>query len=413
MNTNSIRPASVSRWMLALILVCVQLVWAAPGGIGGTGTQSEGVGGIGGTGIIGIGFVQRFGSIFVNGTEFELDAQTRYWVDGKPEQSVTLRTGDAVLVLGAMQDGKPFARQVRIEHAIEGAVESINAPSRSLTVLGQTVVIADGAHIQSHHGRILQLASLRRGDFIRVSAIATSAGHWLAYGIDLRPTSSNTQQSMPILLRGRVHGIDSLTQVAEVDGLSVHLPADALSKLQIGETVRLTGQLQGEAVRWLRASHVTALGYLHTGVHVSAVGQVSGDGHVLSSPVGHIALTGMAPNAGSNLAFVEGSLNHDATLDVVHMRAGVDPMTTGLPAALHPSSVTQMRLTGRVPAMSAKTDAAMQTNLPDPIPTLAIPNMVVPSIQAPSIATPSIATPSFQTPPMPTPSIQMPSMPHS
>ncbi len=392
--------AAATRWLLALLLVCVQFGWAAPGGIGGTGIEQEGVGGIGGTGIVGIGFIQRFGSIFVNGTEFELDAQTRYVVDGRPLRHVILRTGDAVLVRGAVKDGKPFAQEVRIEHAIVGPVGRVDMESHSLTVLGQTVVIGLGASVQSSRGRVLSLADLHSGDVVSVSALATGGGRWLAYGVHRMAASGGAEtRSVPVLLRGQIDAIDPALQVAKIDGLSVHLPADALSGLKVGAVVRLTGLLDAGVVRWVQATHMAALNVAHAGMQVTAVGEVSSNGGELSSPVGFLALTGMPAHAGAQMVLLNATLKPNGTLDVDHVLADVDPMTVHLPAMSYLSAVTRMSLTGGDQAGGM--GAAMPAPPSGRISTMPMPKMVAPTVQVPSIQAPSVTIPSIQTPTVP------------
>ena len=401
MSIARIRAAVITRWWLALLLTCMQFGWAAPGGIGGTGIEQEGIGGIGGTGIVGIGFIQRFGSIFVNGTEFELDAQTRYVVDGKPMRHVTLRTGDAVLVQGAMKDGKPFAREVRVEHAIVGSVDRVDVESRSLTVLGQTVVIGPGASVQSSHGRVLSLSDFHSGDVVSVSALATGDGRWLAYGVHRVTAGAGTEtRSLPVLLRGRVDAIDSASQVARIDGLSVRLPDDVLSGLKVGAVVRLTGLLKAGVVRWVQATRIAALNVAHAGAQITAVGEVSSDGRQLSSPVGFLTLNGMPAHAGTQMVWLSATPKPNGTLDVGHVLADVNPMTIHLPAMSSQPAVTQTSLTGGDP-VPAGGMGAVPTPPGGRISTMPMPKMTAPTVQVPSIQAPSVTPPSIQTPTVP------------
>ncbi|MGC8808429.1 MAG: DUF5666 domain-containing protein, partial [Thiomonas sp.] len=142
---------ALSHWLLRGlgVLWAVGLVWmavcaaAAPGGIGGTGITRGGIGGtgispggIGGTGIVAVGPIQRFGSIFVNGTEYALPAETRYQVDGHAASQQSLHLGDLVAVRARVQSGKILAVEVHVDHAIVGRITHIDRAQGLLRVLG-------------------------------------------------------------------------------------------------------------------------------------------------------------------------------------------------------------------------------------------------------------------------------------
>jgi len=108
-------------------------------------------GGIGGTGIISIGAITAFGSVVVNGTEFDT-RNAAIIVEGE-EIGVgddiilaNLEIGMVVIVegTGSEDDGSAVADRVIYNDNVEGPVESItvvNATRKDIVVLGQTVIL--------------------------------------------------------------------------------------------------------------------------------------------------------------------------------------------------------------------------------------------------------------------------------
>ena len=118
------------------------------GDIGG-GTSAGG--GIGGTGNISSGPITAFGSIVVNGTEFDT-SNAAIIVDGEEigiGDDVVLDNLDIGMVItvygtGSEDDGSAVADRVTYNDNVEGPVESISdrdATTKEIVVLGQTVIV--------------------------------------------------------------------------------------------------------------------------------------------------------------------------------------------------------------------------------------------------------------------------------
>ena len=109
-------------------------------------------GGIDGTGIISTGVVSAFGSIVVNGTEFDTSAAEvilRGELVGVGDNAVqeNLEIGMVVAVEGIIKDdGSAFADRVIYRPYVEGPVESVSAANqdtneKEIVVLGQMVIV--------------------------------------------------------------------------------------------------------------------------------------------------------------------------------------------------------------------------------------------------------------------------------
>ena len=184
-----------------LLIVCLLLAsgFTAPrGGIGGTGLAR---GGIGGTGVTAIGVIQRFGSIFVNGTEYLLLPTTRYQVDGHRAQSWALRRGNVVFVEARTRDHRSLAETVRVQHALVGIIRSVAHNGRALRILGQTVLMSR----TTVRGRTAPNPHFRVGMEVRVSALPSAPGRWQATRIEAlkKPRS----RDMSFLIRGKLTAV--------------------------------------------------------------------------------------------------------------------------------------------------------------------------------------------------------------
>ena len=125
-------------------VVCSFLLLISCGSSGGGMTAG---GGIGGTGIISQGAVSAFGSIFVNGTEFDT-SNAEFIINGKVGSIDDLDIGRVVTVEGTLNgsDSDAVADQVFYKDNVRGPVESIDIdPSdpttKEIVVLGQIVII--------------------------------------------------------------------------------------------------------------------------------------------------------------------------------------------------------------------------------------------------------------------------------
>ncbi|MBK6741341.1 MAG: hypothetical protein IPG64_27520 [Haliea sp.] len=126
-----------------LLLTCLGLSGCGGGGAGGV--ADIGGGGIGGTGISSTGTIDGFGSIFVNGVEYET-GDSEVLLDGQSASESNLRLGMVVTVRGTINDDgvTGTAEQVVCGDEVEGpiaAIEySLDGDSLLLTVLGVKVI---------------------------------------------------------------------------------------------------------------------------------------------------------------------------------------------------------------------------------------------------------------------------------
>jgi hypothetical protein len=110
-------------------------------------SDSVASGGIGGTGIS-VGTITDFGSIFVNGVEFETTDAT-IMLNGSPATENDLKRGMVAAVLGDISGDTGSAASVTVEDVLKGPVENVvtdGANVIALITLDQTVQINGRCH---------------------------------------------------------------------------------------------------------------------------------------------------------------------------------------------------------------------------------------------------------------------------
>ena len=197
------------------------------GGIGGTGIHRA-PGGIGGTGapIVGFGPIQRFGSVFVNGREYRIDANTLVTIDGHPATAASLRVGDMALVRGvAIGAHGGFARSIATWQAIIGPISRVTDGGHVITVLRQTVTL----------GASVRPPRLRPGQVVGLSAQRLANGNWVAHRVTALPPTRAFRLETTVSATGAGH--------VTMGMLTLRADPAQLAGLHTGERVVATGTI--------------------------------------------------------------------------------------------------------------------------------------------------------------------------
>ncbi len=176
-----------------------------------------GGGGFAGIDRIGVfsGEVTAFGSVFVNGVEWDTSGAT-ITVDGAAGTQSDLRLGQIVTIHGTLHpDGtQGDADTVEFESAVEGPIASIDTVANTFVVLGQIVLVSvdtefdDDIDVGFDGERTLE--DLNVDDIVEVSGYRDSAGVVHATRIEI-PDAAST-----IEVRGVVSNLDAPGQLFEI-----------------------------------------------------------------------------------------------------------------------------------------------------------------------------------------------------
>ncbi len=227
------------RWVAAGAAALAAVVSGCGGGVG-----------VGGTGAYASGPVTGFGSIFVNGIEFEdRNAQVED-ESGASRSRDALRLGMLVEVESGPIGGNssaPTATATRIRFASElvGPVQNVDLAGSSLTVLGQTVLVASGrTAFDASYAE--GLASVALGSNVEVYGFYGLNGRLIATRIEPR---GGTLAAFK--LRGAVSGLDLGAHTFQLGALT--LDYDGLAPptgLRDGLIVRVTVATTAVSGRW-------------------------------------------------------------------------------------------------------------------------------------------------------------------
>lgn len=193
----------VSNVVLMAGLMVLSLCFGCSSGSSSDDTVASG--GIGGTGAT-AGLVSDYGSIFVNGIEFDTgDADVFVegeWVgSGDLAARSNLPIGQAVVVQGPLLNEKAgSALQIDAYHRLQGPIaqiESIDATTRRLTILGQAVFVDRETTLSG-----TTLEGLTPDMVLQVSGVADESGAIHAGRIAVRPADSQ------VSLKGTLRHLD-------------------------------------------------------------------------------------------------------------------------------------------------------------------------------------------------------------
>ncbi|MCL5965962.1 MAG: DUF5666 domain-containing protein [Deltaproteobacteria bacterium] len=169
----------------------VSKVWWALPFVLGIGLAACGGGGAGTGTTTTRGPITGFGSVFVNGIEFQTGAQThRRMLDEGPgdapgHDNEVFRVGMVVTVHHGPDDDN--ATEIEYEDNLEGPVESVNAVDNSFQALGQKVVYDNTTHFEFSGD-----ATLSPGAIVEVSGLPDVNGVIHATYIEVMPAGSRT-----------------------------------------------------------------------------------------------------------------------------------------------------------------------------------------------------------------------------
>ncbi len=170
---------------------------------GGSDTQMAS-GGIGGTGIS-QGPITEFGSIFVNGVQFDTTEAT-VTIDDQSASANDLDLGMFVTVKGTIDPngltGK--AQTIDFEEDVKGPIDSIDIPSNTLVVMEQTVRVDSRTQFKEVSG----FSALQVNDMLKVSGLPAANGIILATLIEVESEPFIPNQTQ-IEMIGTIQGLDT------------------------------------------------------------------------------------------------------------------------------------------------------------------------------------------------------------
>ena len=298
----------INFFLIALILV------GCGGGVGGTGgggggDGSGGGGGVGGTGVVAMGAVSKTepATLTVNGTAFQITADTKVLIDAQPAQVTDLQLG-MVVEIDAYKDTTTAiieAEVISYKNALTGPISTINPDCRSMVVLGQTVKVNTHTLPSLTHG----LCDFGVGQIVEVSGYVIDPGtnSILATFIRAKAPSQHSNVS------GIVAGLSIPQKIFLIGALTVDYAGATVepvgATLAAGQRVEVKGIITG----------VDAITATEIEIHAQGLGGTSGTeievtGFVRNLNGSNFTVNGQAVNGGA--ATISGALSNGVAVHV-------------------------------------------------------------------------------------------------
>lgn len=215
------------------IALCGPILLAA----GCSGSSSGGGGD--GEAVVSRGEITGFGSVYVNGRRYQTD-RARFRVDDDDGDEEDLRLGMIVTVHGSRDDDGYHADKIDYDNELKGpvsAIKIIDGSSKTLTILGQTVLVTLDTKIDDDGG--LTYGTIAPGDVLEVSGYPGDS-QLIATHIELQDDDDEIE------IKGIIENLDD--DSFEIRGFPVIYDGDTeidddISKLANGLYVEVEGQL--------------------------------------------------------------------------------------------------------------------------------------------------------------------------
>ncbi len=238
-------------------LIALTLITFVSCGGSGSGIGSNG-GGVGGSGIskpiTSKGTITDFGSVFVNGVEFETTGSV-ITTDDNPGTDDDLGQGMVVTVTGTInEDGTTgTAESIVFEDNLEGPIAGDDDVAKTITVLGQTVVWDSSTICENSSSLKIDCASLSVDNLVEVSGFTTTEGIIQATRIEIKDQDFNPAED-EVEIKGTIGSLDTTAKTFLVGSQSINYSAAIIddsvpnSTLTNGMFVEVEGKLNADVL---------------------------------------------------------------------------------------------------------------------------------------------------------------------
>ncbi len=183
------------------------------------------------------GPITAFGSIFVNGVEYNTDNASIY-MEGKPADESQLRVGMMVRVL---ENANGHAQSVHFDDELEGIVLANNISAGqtagTMDIMGQTVTITAQTVFESQVATISDVSQIVAGNIVEVSGFSDNNGTIVATRIEVKAVDLSSYLAIHpegIELKGTVANHDSSTKTFTIGNLTISYAGAVLQDLPDG-----------------------------------------------------------------------------------------------------------------------------------------------------------------------------------
>lgn len=158
------------------------------------------------------GVITGFGSVFINGVEYETDSAEVSTDDNAGASETDLQVGMVITLNGEVnEDGTTGnASSIHYDEQLKGPLDSIDLIANSLSVLGQTIFFDDLTSLDN-----VILSELIPGDFLEISGFFDADGNLYATRIE------KESESNQLKVQGIVEMLDTVNKTFTLSNLTI------------------------------------------------------------------------------------------------------------------------------------------------------------------------------------------------
>lgn len=180
-----------------------------------------------------VGAITSFGSVFVNGCEYETDSAS-ITVDGVSATEDDLSVGDVVEITGPRNCVTGTAASIHFADELEGVVDSntVSNGIRTIVAMGQNILVNDLTIYEDKTGGIASIDAVVAGNVVEVSGFGVGTGDIVASRIEVKAAAHTGDE---IEVKGVVSHLDSGAMTFEIGGLTVNYGSAMLDDISVME----------------------------------------------------------------------------------------------------------------------------------------------------------------------------------
>lgn len=169
-----------------------------------------------------VGVVSGFGSVYVNGCEYETDS-TSISVDGQSATEDDLSVGDVVVVTGPANCTSGNAAQISSSDELEGWVDSVALDVNgvgTMVVMGQTVTVTDMTIFEDDSASVATINDIVADNIVEVHGFSSDQGTILATRVEVKAASLAGYVG-ELELKGVVNNHNDIASTFDIGALTI------------------------------------------------------------------------------------------------------------------------------------------------------------------------------------------------
>jgi len=185
------------------------------------------------------GVITGFGSVFVNGVEYETDSAEVSTDDNDAASEADLQIGMVITLSGEVNDDGTTgsAAKIHYEEQIKGPLESLDLAASTMIVLGQNIIFDELTNLDN-----LVLEDLNLGDFLEISGFFDEDGNLYASRIEKEDNVETLK------VQGIVSLLDTDAQTFQLTDLIINYSTAVFDDFTVDELVNdLAVKVKGDA----------------------------------------------------------------------------------------------------------------------------------------------------------------------